>query len=51
MRKDLGMALEGGVPLPVTAQVQDLLQATIDAGYGDLDFMALLLRLKDEASA
>ena len=53
MRKDLDLALEsaaaGGVPLPVTAVVQQLLQACISTGLGDLDFMALLIRLQREA--
>ncbi|MET8412508.1 NAD(P)-dependent oxidoreductase [Streptomyces sp. NPDC005195] len=53
MRKDLDLALEsaaaGGVPLPVTGVVQQLLQACISTGLGDLDFMALLVRLQREA--
>ena len=53
MRKDLDMALasaaEGGVPLPVTAVVQQLLQGCISSGMGDIDFAALLPRLKREA--
>jgi 3-hydroxyisobutyrate dehydrogenase-like beta-hydroxyacid dehydrogenase len=53
MRKDLdlilGSAAAGGVPLPLAAVVQQLLQACISSGLGDLDFMSLLLRLKREA--
>lgn len=53
MRKDLNLVLEaaaaGGVPLPVTAVVNQLLQACISTGLGELDFMALLIRLKREA--
>jgi 3-hydroxyisobutyrate dehydrogenase-like beta-hydroxyacid dehydrogenase len=53
MRKDLDLILacaaEGGVPLPVTAMVQQLLQACISTGLAELDFMALLIRLKREA--
>ncbi|MFJ4848669.1 MULTISPECIES: NAD(P)-dependent oxidoreductase [unclassified Streptomyces] len=53
MRKDLDLALDaaaaGGVPLPVTGVVQQLLQACISTGLGDLDFMALLVRLQREA--
>ena len=53
MRKDLDMALDAGaaegVPLPVTATVQQLLQACISTGMGDIDFMALLPRLQREA--
>jgi 3-hydroxyisobutyrate dehydrogenase-like beta-hydroxyacid dehydrogenase len=37
------------VPLPLAAHVQQLLQACISTGLGDLDFMALLIRLKREA--
>ncbi|MEU6343419.1 NAD(P)-dependent oxidoreductase [Streptomyces sp. NPDC046977] len=53
MRKDLDLALDaaaaGGVPLPVTGVVQQLLQACISTGLGDLDFMALLVRLQRES--
>lgn len=53
MRKDLDLILDaaaaGGVPLPLAANVQQLLQACISTGLGDLDFMALLIRLKREA--
>ncbi|QOV44754.1 NAD(P)-dependent oxidoreductase [Streptomyces chromofuscus] len=53
MRKDLDLALEaaaaGGVPLPVTGVVQQLLQACMSTGLGELDFMALLVRLQREA--
>ena len=53
MRKDLDLILDsaaaGGVPLPVTAVVHQLLQACISTGLGELDFMSLLIRLKREA--
>jgi 3-hydroxyisobutyrate dehydrogenase-like beta-hydroxyacid dehydrogenase len=53
MRKDLDLILDsaaaGGVPLPVTATVQQLLQACVSTGLGDQDFMSLLIRLKREA--
>ncbi|MFD8079440.1 NAD(P)-dependent oxidoreductase [Streptomyces sp. NPDC059718] len=53
MRKDLDLALEaaaaGGVPLPVTGVVQQLLQACISTGLGEQDFMSLLIRLQREA--
>jgi 3-hydroxyisobutyrate dehydrogenase-like beta-hydroxyacid dehydrogenase len=53
MHKDLSLALgsaaAGGVPLPVTAVVQQLLRACMSTGLGDLDFMALLIRLQREA--
>jgi 3-hydroxyisobutyrate dehydrogenase-like beta-hydroxyacid dehydrogenase len=55
MRKDLDLALasaaDAGVPLPVTANVQQMLQGCISSGMGDIDFAALLLRLKREAGA
>jgi 3-hydroxyisobutyrate dehydrogenase-like beta-hydroxyacid dehydrogenase len=54
MRKDLDLALEAattaGVTLPVTGLVRRLLQSAVDTGLGDLDFMALLIRLQREAS-
>lgn len=53
MRKDLDLILDsaaaGGVPLPVGAVVQQLLQACISTGLGELDFMSLLIRLQREA--
>jgi 3-hydroxyisobutyrate dehydrogenase-like beta-hydroxyacid dehydrogenase len=53
MHKDLDLVLAsaaaGGVPLPVSAVVQQLLQACISTGLGDLDFMALLIRLQRDA--
>jgi 3-hydroxyisobutyrate dehydrogenase-like beta-hydroxyacid dehydrogenase len=53
MRKDLDLVLDAaadaGVPLPVTAVVQQLLQACISTGLGELDFMSLLIRLQREA--
>jgi 3-hydroxyisobutyrate dehydrogenase-like beta-hydroxyacid dehydrogenase len=53
MHKDLDLILDsaaaGGVPLPVTAVVHQLLQACISTGLGELDFMSLLIRLKREA--
>lgn len=53
MRKDLDLALTsataGGLPLPVTTVVRQLLQSAVDTGLGDLDFMALLIRLQREA--
>jgi 3-hydroxyisobutyrate dehydrogenase-like beta-hydroxyacid dehydrogenase len=51
--KDLALALqcanETGVPLPVTALVQQLVQGCISQGMGDIDFMSLLPRLRREA--
>jgi 3-hydroxyisobutyrate dehydrogenase-like beta-hydroxyacid dehydrogenase len=53
MYKDLELVLDAakgsGVPLPVTATVQQLLQACMSTGMGDADFMALLPRLRREA--
>jgi 3-hydroxyisobutyrate dehydrogenase-like beta-hydroxyacid dehydrogenase len=53
MRKDLDLILksaaDGGVPLPVTAMVGQLLQACVSTGLGELDFMSLLIRLQREA--
>ncbi len=46
LRKDFELGLEAGrvhnVPLPVTAQVHQVLTALIRSGLGDLDFAALL---------
>lgn len=53
MRKDLDLILAlgavGGVPLPVTGIVQQLLQECISTGLGDLDFMSLLIRLERQS--
>ena len=50
MEKDVALALdaaeEAGVTLPVTRELQALLHAAIEAGYGDDDFMALYLNLR-----
>jgi 3-hydroxyisobutyrate dehydrogenase-like beta-hydroxyacid dehydrogenase len=53
MYKDLGLALDtghaAGVPLPVTALVQQLFQSCISTGMAELDLTALLPRLRREA--
>jgi 3-hydroxyisobutyrate dehydrogenase-like beta-hydroxyacid dehydrogenase len=53
MWKDLSMALaaahEAHAPLPVTAAIQQLVEGCIGAGWGDLDLMMLLPRLRREA--
>jgi len=53
MWKDLSLALAAAhdvhAPLPVTATVQQLLEGSIGAGWGDHDLMALLPRLRREA--
>lgn len=50
MKKDLGLVLsfarEARVSLPMTSELEDLLDDAIGAGYADLDFMALFLRLR-----
>jgi 3-hydroxyisobutyrate dehydrogenase-like beta-hydroxyacid dehydrogenase len=50
MEKDLGLVLDAaasaGVQLPVAEELRSLVRATIEAGYGDHDFMALFLRLR-----
>ena len=51
--KDIALALECanavGVPLPIGALVQQLVQGCISQGMGDIDFMSLLPRLRREA--
>ncbi len=53
-RKDLGFALETvrrfGVPLPITAQVDQMFASLEAKGHGDLDHSALLLYLEELAS-
>jgi len=53
LHKDLALALAtanaSGVPLPVTALVQQLVQGCIGEGMGDDDMMVLLPRLRREA--
>ena len=53
MHKDLRLVVEcangAGVPVPVTALVQQLVQACIGSGMGALDFAVLLPRLAREA--
>jgi 3-hydroxyisobutyrate dehydrogenase-like beta-hydroxyacid dehydrogenase len=53
MLKDLSLALaaahEVHAPLPVTAALQQLVEGSIGSGWGDLDLMALLPRLRREA--
>jgi 3-hydroxyisobutyrate dehydrogenase-like beta-hydroxyacid dehydrogenase len=54
MEKDLDLALaaadDAGVELPVTTQMKALVHAAVDGGYGDDDFMALFLHLRDTSS-
>jgi 3-hydroxyisobutyrate dehydrogenase-like beta-hydroxyacid dehydrogenase len=53
MAKDLALARaaadEVGVPLAVVERIQPLIEECIASGMGDLDFMALLPRLRREA--
>ena len=53
MWKDLTMALaaahDGHAPLPVTATIQQLFEGCIGSGWGELDLMTLLPRLRREA--
>jgi 3-hydroxyisobutyrate dehydrogenase-like beta-hydroxyacid dehydrogenase len=55
MEKDVDLILEAaddvGVELPLARELRSLLQAAIDAGYADDDFMALYLRLRDQEVA
>jgi 3-hydroxyisobutyrate dehydrogenase len=53
MHKDLALALDAGddagVPLPVTAVVQQLVRACMSSGMADLDLMVLVPRLQRES--
>jgi len=53
LHKDLGLALQAGhdaaVPLPVTALVQQLVEACIAQGMGDLDLAVLVPQLERSA--
>ena len=53
MYKDLALALdaghEAGVPLPVTAAVQQLFEGCLSSGMAEADLMSLLPRLRREA--
>jgi 3-hydroxyisobutyrate dehydrogenase-like beta-hydroxyacid dehydrogenase len=53
MWKDLSMTLaaanEAHAPLPVTAAIQQLVEGCVGSGWGDLDLMTLLPRLRREA--
>jgi 3-hydroxyisobutyrate dehydrogenase-like beta-hydroxyacid dehydrogenase len=53
LHKDLGLALEAGhdagVPLPLTAATQQLVESCISIGMGDLDLSVLVPRLRRDA--
>jgi 3-hydroxyisobutyrate dehydrogenase-like beta-hydroxyacid dehydrogenase len=54
MEKDLDLVLEeaagSGIQLPLAAELKKRIRAAIDAGYGDDDFMALFLLLRDHST-
>jgi 3-hydroxyisobutyrate dehydrogenase-like beta-hydroxyacid dehydrogenase len=51
MEKDIDLVLdaadENGVELPMARELKELVRAAVDAGYGDDDFMALFLALRN----
>jgi 3-hydroxyisobutyrate dehydrogenase-like beta-hydroxyacid dehydrogenase len=51
MKKDIDLVLdaadENGVDLPMARELKELVRAAVDAGYGDDDFMALFLALRN----
>jgi 3-hydroxyisobutyrate dehydrogenase-like beta-hydroxyacid dehydrogenase len=51
MEKDIDLVLdaadENGVDLPMARKLKELVRAAVDAGYGDDDFMALFLALRN----
>jgi 3-hydroxyisobutyrate dehydrogenase-like beta-hydroxyacid dehydrogenase len=51
MEKDIDLVLdaadENGVELPMAQELKELVHAAVDAGYGDDDFMALFLALRN----
>ena len=53
MKKDvdivLELAAERAAPLPLTEKVAELLEATIEGGYADVDFIALFLECRKTA--
>lgn len=54
MEKDIDLVLEAaeaaGVRLPLAGELKALLRETIEAGYGDDDFMALFLHLRSAST-
>lgn len=54
MEKDVDLVLEEaasvGVPLPLAAELKRRIRAAVAAGYGDDDFMALFLNLREHSS-
>jgi 3-hydroxyisobutyrate dehydrogenase-like beta-hydroxyacid dehydrogenase len=53
MEKDIDLVLEAAeaaqVRLPLAGEIKMLVRSTIEAGYGDDDFMALFLHLRSES--
>ena len=53
MEKDVDLMLEeaaaSGLHLPLAAEIKARIRSAIDAGYGDDDFMALYLHLREDA--
>jgi 3-hydroxyisobutyrate dehydrogenase-like beta-hydroxyacid dehydrogenase len=54
MEKDVDLVLEeaanAGVRLPLAAELKKHIRAAVDAGYGDDDFMALFLNLRNHST-
>jgi 3-hydroxyisobutyrate dehydrogenase-like beta-hydroxyacid dehydrogenase len=54
MEKDVDLVLEeaasAGVPLPLAAELKRRIRAAVAAGYGDDDFMALYLNLREHST-
>jgi 3-hydroxyisobutyrate dehydrogenase-like beta-hydroxyacid dehydrogenase len=54
MEKDLDLVLDAAaaanVRLPLAGKIKELLRGTIEAGYGDDDFMALFLHLRSAST-
>jgi 3-hydroxyisobutyrate dehydrogenase-like beta-hydroxyacid dehydrogenase len=54
MEKDVDLVLEEaasvGVPLPLAVELKRRIRATVAAGYGDDDFMALFLNLREHST-
>jgi 3-hydroxyisobutyrate dehydrogenase-like beta-hydroxyacid dehydrogenase len=54
MEKDVDLVLEeaanAGVLLPLAAELKKRIRAAVDAGYGDDDFMALFLDLRNQST-
>ena len=54
MEKDVDLVLEEasstGVPLPLAAELKRRIRAAVAAGYGDDDFMALYLNLREHST-